>query len=140
MIIQEGMKWLETPWRHQGRTKRGIDCAGLIINIGKALNLMDYDVRHYPRDTRKDVFVNHFKACMIEQNVRDRQPGDVLLFRDGIYACHCGILNHVNNIPHILHAYVGAGKTVNDPITKEMGEKITHCFRYPGVGVLNGWK
>jgi len=132
-IVQEALKWLDTPWRHQGRTKRGIDCAGLIIRVGNDLGLIDYDVSHYPRDTRRDTFINHFKMNMIQKSILEKQAGDVLLFRAGIYACHCGILHFQKTQPYLIHAYVNYKKVVNEHLTKELCSRVTHCFRFPGV-------
>jgi len=37
-FLEESKTWLNTPFRHMGRTKRGVDCQGLIIAIFTNLN------------------------------------------------------------------------------------------------------
>lgn len=130
-VINEASKWLGTRWRHQGRTARGIDCAGLLLNVGNALKLMNYHCSDYPRNTHRDHFVNHFKIFGIQKPVLERKIGDMLLFRDGVYACHCGILDldaHGNEF--VIHAYHLSETTVREPLLGELLKKITHCFNY----------
>lgn len=133
-VIQTALTWSEVPWRHQGRTRRGIDCAGLVLNVGNDLGLMDYHVNNYPRNTNRDHFVNHFHNFGTKKQLKDRQRGDMILFRDGIYACHCGILDtdkHGNE--YVIHAYQVRGKTIREPLTGELLIKLTHCFSYRGL-------
>lgn len=139
-IIEEANKWVGTPWRHQGRNSRGIDCAGLVLNVGNDLKLMDYHCANYPRNTCKDHFLNHFKIFGIQKEVVNRKPGDMILFRDGIYACHCGILDVRNGLEYIIHSYHNRkttlhphGTTVSEPLTQELKSKMTHCFSYKGL-------
>jgi cell wall-associated NlpC family hydrolase len=42
-IIAAARSWLGVPWRHQGRTRQGVDCAGLVVLVGRGLGLDDYD-------------------------------------------------------------------------------------------------
>jgi len=132
-IIDEAKKWLKTPWRHQGRTLRGIDCAGLVLNVGNDLKLMDYHCNDYPRNTSRDHFVKHFKQFGIQKEVPERQHGDMLLFRDGIYACHCGILDTSTGEEFIIHAYHLRGTTLRERLVGELLSKMTHCFSYKGL-------
>ena len=55
-IIRVANWFVGVPYRHQGRNKMGLDCAGLIIVVGDMLNLMKEDgPRGYPRrpDTKR---------------------------------------------------------------------------------------
>lgn len=133
-IVDEAKKWLDVPWKHQGRTKRGLDCAGLIIRVGNDLHIIKYDVKNYPRHTHRDAFIRHFQAVLLEKTVPERKKGDVVLFRDGIYACHCGIIDFgLDGVEYIIHAYNPRKKVVREELTKDMLAKMTHCFNYPEV-------
>lgn len=133
-IVREAKKWLETPWRHQGRNQRGLDCAGLIIRVGNDLHIIKYDVRSYPRHTHRDAFIKHFQAVLKEKTVPERLKGDVVLFRDGIYACHCGIIDYdLDGKEFVIHAYQARKKVVREEMTPEFKAKMTHCFVYPEV-------
>ena len=133
-VVLEALTWVGTKWRHQGRTKRGIDCAGLILNVGNDLGLMDYHCSNYPRNTTRDHFINHFKLFGIQRSVIERKRGDMLLLRDGIYACHCGILDIApNGNEYLIHAYQIRGKTVREPLVGDLLSKLTHCFSYKNL-------
>ncbi len=49
--IESARTWVGTPFRHQGRGKSGIDCVGLVINVGKDIGAVpsEYDNKNYPR-------------------------------------------------------------------------------------------
>lgn len=132
-VIQEARLWLEVPWRHLGRNRRGIDCAGLVIRVGNDRGLISYDVRQYPRHTHRDAFVCHFQAVLIEKPITQRQPGDILLIRDGVYACHCGIIGILNRRETLIHAYFHRGKVVEESLIPTFQLTMTHCFSYPGL-------
>jgi cell wall-associated NlpC family hydrolase len=132
-IIQEALSWRDVPWKHQGRTRSGLDCAGLIVLVGRALNLIDYDYLVYTRHTNQDKFLQHFRKVLIEKPVKDRQPGDVLLFRDGVQSCHSGIFAPIYNSPGIIHAYAKRRKVVHDTLTPEVLKKMTYCFEFPNM-------
>ena len=51
-IIAAARSWLGVPWRHQGRTRQGVHCAGLVVLVGRELGLADYDTHAYGRRTR----------------------------------------------------------------------------------------
>ena len=36
-IVAAARTWLGVPWRHQGRTRQGVDCAGLVVLVGRGL-------------------------------------------------------------------------------------------------------
>ena len=50
-IVAAARSWLGVPWRHQGRARQGIDCAGLVVLVGRGLGLTDYDTAAYEGET-----------------------------------------------------------------------------------------
>lgn len=51
-VVAEARRWLGAPWQHQGRDRAmGVDCAGLVICVARALALVppDFDVVGYSR-------------------------------------------------------------------------------------------
>lgn len=134
-IINEALKWKDVPWKHQGRTRSGIDCAGLIVLVGNTLNLINYDYMSYTRHTNQDKFLQHFRMVLKEKPLHQRLPGDVLLFRDGVQSCHSAIYAPIFNGPGIIHAYAGRRKVVHEPMTEDVRVKMTYCFQYPNIGL-----
>lgn len=134
-IIEEARRYLNVPWRHQGRTKHGIDCAGLVLLVGRKLGLMpeNYDVHGYGRRPNEFSFINAFRENMDERPLDDAKPGDAVTFVDGPYPCHVGILTEKNGARYFIHAYAGSRKTIEQPFDGVWLAKATHCFAYRGV-------
>lgn len=77
-IVAEARTWLGVPWRHQGRSRAGVDCAGLVVLVARALELADYDSTAYGRRAQGQGFVEHFRAHMDGIAITQAKPGDVL--------------------------------------------------------------
>jgi len=133
-IICEARKWLGVKWRHQGRTKLGIDCAGLVILVGKSLGLSDYDSTNYQRRTTGTKFLNHFKPYMNQKHILSASTGDVLLFRDTQYPCHVAIVSEINGNQTIIHAHALLKKVLEERLDQaDWLERRVACFEYKGL-------
>ncbi len=135
-IIIEARSWIGVKWRHQGRTRQGIDCAGLIIKVAHGVGLSAFDYTSYQARPKGLEFLNIFRTHMDEKNVLDALPGDVLLFRDGPYLCHSAIVAELNNTPSIIHAYAITKKVVEERLNQGdwLSRRVT-CFSYRGVDI-----
>jgi len=133
-IINEARKWIGVKWRHQGRTKLGIDCAGLVILVGKALGVVDYDTTNYQRRTHGTSFLKHFRMNMEEKAIVDAQPGDVLLFRDNQFPCHSTIVAEIGGALTIVHAHALRKKVLEERLNQGdwMALRVA-CFKYKGL-------
>ncbi len=133
-IVEEARSWVDVPWRHQGRTRLGIDCAGLVIVVAKALRLSTFDISNYRREPKRDQFIGHFRSNMREKQVVDRLPGDVLLIRDQMFTCHSAIVDREGEQEYMIHAFATRRKVVREPLTADWIDRCTHCFAYPECG------
>jgi len=133
-VVNEAKKWIDVPWRHQGRNKLGIDCAGLVILVGKSLGLVDYDTTNYQRRTHGQDFINHFRKNMKEKPIIDALPGDILLFRDKQYPCHCAIVGEIRDMLTIIHANALRKKVIEERLNQGdwLGRRMA-CFKYIGL-------
>jgi len=130
--VEEARAWLGTPWRHQGRTKHGIDCAGLVILVGKNLGLINYDTTDYQRRTHSTQFLKHFKAHLTQKPVMDAAPGDVLLFRDSAFPCHSTIVSEKDGELTIIHAHALRRMVVEEWLgSGDWLSRRVACFAYP---------
>ena len=133
-IINAARGWLNVRWQHQGRTEHGIDCAGLVILVGKDLGLLDYDFSTYDRLPQQTAFLYHFEDNMDPVELGAECDGDVLVFRQEQYPCHCGILSTKYNKPHLIHAHMPRRRVMEEPYDeKEWKGKFVAAFRYRGV-------
>ena len=134
MIVAEARTWLGVPWRHQGRTRAGIDCVGLLVCVTRALGLSDYDSTGYGRHAQGQTFVRHFQENMDGIGISEARPGDVLVFADRAYPCHCGVLTERHGVPHLLHAHAIRRKVIEEPYAGEWQAKVKFAFRFRNSG------
>lgn len=135
-IIEEALTWEGVPWKHQGRGRSGIDCAGLPILVGMELGLTTANPTNYPR--RPDgTFINYFKEHLEQIMVSEAQPGDVAVFSgtDHSHVCHCGIIAIKYEQLSVIHAHAQRRKVIHERVeeARTVVGRIVHAFRYPGV-------
>lgn len=133
-IIEHARSFIGVPWRHQGRSRAGIDCVGLVILVGRELGVMAYDTNDYQRHVMGPGFLRHFRAAMVEKKIVDAQPGDVLLFRDRQFPCHSTILGERKGRLTIIHAHALRRQVLEEEMESEdwMQRRIA-CFAFPEV-------
>ena len=134
-IITAARSFIGTPWKHQGRTRNGIDCVGLIICVAREtgrvsdekLASIDYA---YPRRPDGSLMIKLFaNAGCAEVAYGVKQDGDILVFAEHAFPCHVGFLDN----EHIIHAYTkGARKVIKEPLVNRIKDLVT-IFRLPEV-------
>lgn len=130
-IVTEARGWLGVPWRHQGRSRGGVDCVGLLVAVARALDLPHHDSTAYSRRPEGHGFVQHFRDHLTSISIPDAQPGDVLLFAEPAYPCHCGLRTTLRGVPHLLHAHALRRRVIEEPYAGEWPDKARFAFRFP---------
>ena len=132
-VVEDARSWIGVRWRHQGRTRHGIDCAGLVIMVAAKHGLQDTNPVNYPRRTNGAQFVEYFRAAgMTDVAFADRLPGDVILVQDKGLPCHCGFLSSKRGVDHYIHGAALRKEVVEEPLEFWL-PKITHVLRFPGI-------
>lgn len=107
-VIDQARSYLGTPWRHQGRSRRGLDCVGLLVMVCRDLGISDYDESGYERLAKGRSLINAIEARC--RKVTQPQPGDVLCFRYDANPQHVGIAtDHPHGGLGMIHANARAG-------------------------------
>ncbi|MBI1313693.1 hypothetical protein GC176_20565 [bacterium] len=135
-IIEAARSCLGTKWVHQGRVPgQGIDCAGVILYTGKVLGVTDYEPPPYQRNAKWNEFLKHFQLCFEEIQIADVRPGDILVFRQEVFPCHCGIMTDPDEQGNLrfVHSYLIRHKVVEERYSNEWRTLTRAAFRYPGV-------
>lgn len=132
-IVAEARKWIDTPWKHQGRSERGIDCAGVVVKTAHALKFSEFDVTNYQRNTRGHQFMDYFREHMEEIPLTKIQEGDVVLFRDSMFPCHSAVVSVKHGELHIIHAYARRKQVLEEPLSAEWKGKWIAAFKFKGV-------
>lgn len=137
-IVQCARGWIGTPYVHQATCRGGgTDCLGLVRGVWRDLYGSEPSrVPAYSRDwsepQRAEVLWQAARRHLRVKDLRDAQPGDVLLFRmrERAVAKHLGIQTVTGEQPAFVHAYMRHG-VVESPLSTPWARRIVARFAFP---------
>ncbi len=138
-IVREAKSWIGTPWQHQGRVKQnekfkgGVDCLGLIIEVGNAFQFLGenrFDYKNYNRSPRDDDLLNEFDKHTIKVPVPEALPGDIVVMRIAKDPQHAAIMTFDHSV---IHACAKTGFVVETRLSPRLWDLVRAAYRYPGV-------
>ena len=132
-IVAAARGWLGTPWRHQGRTRGGMDCLGLVVVVARELGLSERDGTGYSRRATGRALLDPFREEMDEIPLDAVRPGDVVVFADRCYPCHVGILSERHGALGVIHAHASRRQVIEDAWSGEWQAKARFAFRFRGL-------
>lgn len=129
-LKREAESWLGTPFMHQGRGRRGIDCLGLVSFIFKELGFpvpdKDGSGRKYRSDWYKHESTEPYLKGLLsygkEVKLHELQVGDIVYFRIKSKVVNHGAVYIGND--EIIHAVGGLG-VIKSKLHSRFWE--THC-------------
>jgi hypothetical protein len=131
-IVKVARSYKDVKWRHQGRSERGLDCAGLLLAVGWKLgyvspeeNPVDYD-----RKLKKGYLYEHFDALFDRKMSSEIKDGDIIVFKDANYPCHCGIIAHVGKKMTFIHSFADKRKVVESVLTDKWLDQLSRLYTY----------
>ncbi len=144
-IVACARGWLGVPFRHQGRSRHGVDCLGLLACVAGELKLekagqrlADFDETDYGHIPDEARLWNGLCRVLhlIDKDVL--QPGDVALMRIDGNARHVGIVSSyalpvTGGEPtslSLIHAYAPARKVVEHRLDDMWQRRIVTGFRF----------
>jgi len=133
-IVQTAKSYLGVPWTHQGRSRAGVDCVGLVVAVAGDLGILPPDLVIPPYRTRPDAsLLSYFDTHMTPVSLRAIKDGTVVIFAYGGSPYHAGIVVNVNSSA-IVHAYAAHRKVVPDHLeASTKGRTLIRAYDYPGV-------
>lgn len=137
-IVEAARSWLGVRWKHQGQTRNGVDCLGLIgcvaadVGISNAwLTDESAEFKGYGRhpDTERIATgcARYFDPVQGVPRI-----GDVLLMRFDGDPMHFGILSAVAP-NYIIHAHAFARKVVENRVDDVWRSRIVRAYSFRGV-------
>jgi cell wall-associated NlpC family hydrolase len=137
-VVAAARGWLGTPWRHQGRSRHGVDCGGLLVQVARELGLADVDVTAYPMEADGASLRALCEAHMARIPLAEAAPGDAVLirFRPPGPESHLALVtDYPGGRLALLHALNrGAdGRVVEHRLDAHWRSLIVAAYRLPGV-------
>lgn len=134
-IVAAARSWIGVRWRHQGRSRKGVDCAGLVIEIAKDVRGSHFDKRDYPRHASDETMLRLCEQHLARVRIGDARPGDAMVFAFE-HQRHIGIVgDYVFGGLSLIHAYLPPGKVVGKVVETRLDDKwlarARGCFRFP---------
>lgn len=132
-ICEAARTYEGVPYRHQGRGRNAIDCAGLPIVVAHDLGISGFDTASYSRRPRP----HEFDRAMIEAGctqipMRDMAPGDILRLAEPRWPVHCAILDEDDRGRRwVIHAYLTARKVIRERYTSGVEARVRSVWRFP---------
>lgn len=134
-ILAAARTWLGTPWRHQGRLRGvAVDCAGLVVGVGKELGLLAFDTRAYGRLPDGQRLRALCDEHLAPKPVVRIAPGDVLLLRFTRHSQHLAIAGDRGQPFSLIHAYAEAGACVEHGADARWFRRLVAAYAYPQPG------
>lgn len=133
-VIEEARGWVGTPFRHQGRSRDGVDCVGVLVVVARALGIPHVDRVDYGKFPVGNELVSHLRSNLLLPSAPGKFPGQVALFREQHFPCHVGLLSWLHGTLHVIHARADRRKVVEEPVyATERKALILRTFDLPGV-------
>lgn len=127
-LIYNARALLGIPFRHQGRSRHGVDCIGLVVLSARACGLaVSADRTDYPRDP-----VGALQPALLARLsvVTDAwRPGDVLLMRFGSEPQHVALWTGAG----IIHAMARVGRVVEHDLDTKWRRRVVAVYRFPEI-------
>jgi hypothetical protein len=131
-IVTEARAWLDVPWEHQGRSRLGVDCVGLVQKVGDKFGAKYVDLSGYSRMSNNVTFLRHLRKFTKPAPISGNKVGMIGVFRQVVYPCHVGIFSEKNGVIQIINSRADRRKVVEEPY-EGSGFELIELLAYPGL-------
>ena len=131
-IVTAARSYVGTPFLHQGRTAKGLDCVGLCIRVAHDLKLTQFDIDGYSRVPSGRMMQRILAEQCERIDIQDILPGDILHMAFEDEPQHLAIVTDKG----IIHANGNRG-VVEHWLDAEWHYRIRGAYRLPGVESCN---
>ena len=120
--------WLGVPFRHQGRSRYGVDCLGLLVKLAEELQLTSRENNAFWSEDRTD-YGHYPNALELLSETDSIVPGVVLLLEVDRRATHLGIASkYSQGGMGLIHAYAPARKVIEEPLSSYWLGRVVSAF------------
>lgn len=135
-IVKMARSWLGTPYRHQGRSRRGVDCAGPLVHIAHEVGLGDKFNDQLIYSVNPETFsLKQQMDAVLDHITKDEiRPGDPLLFKIDVHPQHVAITvdYHLGGLG-MVHCYSRIGRVVEHRLADVWFARLVQAYRIPGI-------
>ena len=121
-FIAAARSYVGVPFRHQGRTRHGVDCIGLVVCAARDIGITLADRTDYARDPNGLLPLEMARQFA---PVESPQAGDILLMRFRGEPQHVAILAGET----LIHSYASIGRVVEHGLDAKWRRRIVAAYR-----------
>lgn len=124
-ILREAKTWIDVKFKKGGRDRLGVDCVGLLVNVGRACGYTIRDTIEYSFSPEPAKFIDLVYGQTNAADPNDLRVGNLLLFRQSVFPMHTGILSkdHYGRLS-VINANAIERRVVEQPLAKWQNEII----------------
>lgn len=132
-IVEAANSLVGVPYRHQGRTDTGLDCAGLVIQVAQIVGISSFDTTAYSNRPNANEFTREMLRAGCKQlPTSELQPGDILRISTLGWPVHIAIYEiDPRGQAWYIHAYLPHKKVTRDPVTPDVWQRVSSVWRFP---------
>jgi len=127
-LIEEARTWIDVPFRHQGRSRAGVDCVGILGNAANARGMQLELPTDYAMQVEPQRLIAYLRTHLDEVPVSRAIPGDILLMRFVGRSTHLALRTDKG----ILHASTESKKVAEHGYEEMWKRRTIAAFRLPG--------
>lgn len=137
-LVNAARGYIGVPFVHQGRSRAGLDCAGLVLAAFRDCGHILPDLKGYGREPNKDALIktmtlgvgNPIAISPVRESVI--QPGDVVAVRYVLHPHHIALItDYLHGGLGVIHCDGHSKRVVEHRLSPDMIDRITHVFRKP---------
>ena len=133
-IITTARAAVGVPFRHQGRSLRGLDCVGLLVFVCGHLGVSVADRGGYPERPSnvlmEEAYSEHVSSgVLLRIEATKMQPGDFLMMRFVREPQHIAILAGDT----IIHSYMTVGQVCEHRLDAKWRSRVIAAYRLAGI-------
>lgn len=134
-VVECARTYRRVPYVHQGRTRHGIDCAGLVICVARDLGLVapSFDIGGYERTPDGVSLLAHCSKWMKRIPALELGTVAVLHFKGSVAPQHMGIVGDYRHggftLIHANGTVDGKGRVIEERVDDQMLRRLVAVFR-----------
>lgn len=130
-IIRAARTWLGVPFRHQGRSRTGVDCVGFLLAMMAEVGILPAELEEKPTYGRAPTDDLRAAVARYCYELAEPEAGAIALITwpGDSTPSHLGLLTPEN----IIHAYARVGRVVEHGYRSRWPKMTDSLWRLPGV-------
>lgn len=125
-LVTAARGWLGVKFMHQGRSRLGVDCGGLLVLAAADIGKMIEDVKGYSRMPDGVTLKASLDKQFISVPKSDMKPGDILLIAFRKEPQHVAIKTDMG----LIHSHENSGGVVEHNLDQQWRNMIRGVYRF----------